>query len=182
MIRIAISVEAFEAIARTLPLGSVGADRRVAAEARGALRLSTTRRTAYALGIKKLKKLQNRKAQMRNRILIAALIVLLASPAFATDWWSLWHERGPEFPETCVLLKLKPAWRSESPAKEYETYKGSGWPARIVDKGDEVDVVTDIPCEIPHIGQRTIATRFFRNEQACRAAEQAEQHQLDPYR
>jgi hypothetical protein len=80
-------------------------------------------------------------------------------------------------------LKLQHGWiSSETPAKEYEGLKRSNWPARIVDKGDEVDVVANAPNDVPHVGGRIVTTRYFRTEQACRATEQAEQRELDPYR
>ena len=129
---------------------------------------------------------------MKKLLTTAAVLATLTTQAAATDWWQLDDGLG--------LFGLTPmskvdCKREGSPAKAYEGFKLFSTDIRlaehvrnprILDKGDEVDVVTDGP----------MAYRFFRTEAGCRAAmkplqeaidkakekQRVEQQQLEKYR
>jgi len=99
-----------------------------------------------------------------NRISIALAAALAASQASASQWW--WFDwPNPDQPRpACVIAHQYP-----SPAARYEQAQNDAQNPRIVDNGDEVDVVSDLG-----------KTHFFRTKEACnRAADEELKKELE---
>jgi hypothetical protein len=93
-----------------------------------------------------------------------ALVVFIASgqDAFADQhWWTL--VRGTDFK---IYDKCVTADRISRPQVAYENAMRAGWPAKLEDKGSEVDVNIDFK-------PRSLFLRWFRTEADCNAAAQS---------
>ena len=92
------------------------------------------------------------------RASVALAFACLAAPmAFADEhWWVL--ARGTDFK---TYDKCVPGDRLASPTQALEAEKALGWAPQLVDKGDEIDVLT-VKLPFPF--------RWFRSEEICQAA------------
>lgn len=96
---------------------------------------------------------------MRKYLCGAAIVLMLASPAYATDWWinasTGWNT------SKCQLAKIAGASETSSPAAMIEgssIFKGT----LIADKGNEVDVEQKSLLD----GSEWLV-RFYRTREAC---------------
>ncbi len=104
---------------------------------------------------------------MKKLLLAATALAALAGPAHATDWLRIEYNDGGA-PSSCERAKKSPAesFKTEKDSEAMAGYVGRG--PRIIDNGDEVIV------EIPPIAGLDMSEAFYRNEQACHLAIQAE--------
>jgi hypothetical protein len=110
---------------------------------------------------------------LQSSLCFLVMLALWAIPALAQQkWWALVRGEGDVF-STCT--DHPPV---ESPAKWHEGALANGWPAQIVDQGDEVNVYTISD-------GKQIKVSYFRTQDACHKAAQAnidENAKMDKYR
>jgi SAM-dependent methyltransferase len=102
----------------------------------------------------------------------ASALALGSMPAFASQWWQEYADwAGTQYQYTTCKLAISAA---QSPAVAFEVLSGMT-DAKLVDKGDEVDVVSNMG-----------VNPYFRTKEACErvraATEEKFQRSLDPYR
>jgi hypothetical protein len=110
---------------------------------------------------------------LQSSLCFLVALALWAVPALAQQrWWMLVRGVGGTL-DTCNDHP-----QVESPAKMYEGTLANGWPAQIVDQGDEVNVYTTRDGE-------QMKVSYFRTQEACRRSAQehiAEKAKVDKYR